>query len=48
MELITCLVTDKAEKFYRITDISVTLEARDYKGFGTYPFNAVIEVYDEH
>lgn len=38
----TMLVTRKGEIFHKWSRVSVTLMARDWKGMGNYPFNAVL------
>lgn len=43
-EDITCLISDKGEKFVRETDTAVTLLARDYKGFDNHAMNAVVKI----
>lgn len=40
--IIPCIVSQKCEKFEKITDTALTLLARDYKGFGNQTANAVI------
>ena len=42
----TLLVGEKGGIFIRFVDIASTLMARDYKGWGNYFNNAVIEVED--
>ena len=40
----TCLLKKQAKEFYKETEMTSTLMARDYKGFGNQEFNAVVEV----
>ena len=39
----TALLTNKGEKFYKYTDVSGTLMARQWKGFSTQAFEGIIE-----
>lgn len=43
-KIVTSLVSNYGEKFDKETDISNTLQARDYKGFGHQTMNAVLEI----
>ena len=41
-EIIPCIVSKKCEKFEKVSDVALTLLARDYKGFGNQTANAVL------
>ena len=43
-KIVTSLMSNYGEKFEKETDISNTLQARDYKGFGRQTMNAVLEI----
>ncbi|MCQ2577478.1 MAG: hypothetical protein MJ176_02990, partial [Treponema sp.] len=42
----TCILKDIGTSFDRFTDVAITLQARDWKGFNNYGSNGVIEIYE--